>query len=125
MKIDVDCLVGNAHRTAAQFKWSAVLAERYFIVLEALHGVAAVACATAFSESDFSDSIAPPESPAQQANGTQFIFFSGGEPCSADRARSNFSCQFRRRIRSIKSPLRIGIHGITHPSAATKASQSS
>ena len=35
MQIHVNCLVGNPHRAAAQFKWAAVLAERYFVVLEA------------------------------------------------------------------------------------------
>ena len=39
MKIDVNCLVGNAHCPPAQLEWATILAEGYFIVLKALRGV--------------------------------------------------------------------------------------
>ena len=90
MKIDVNCLVGDAHRTAAQFKWLAVLPERYFVMLEALHS-AAGSPPNRLLRIRFFRLDRYVESPAQQANRTQIIFFRCGEIRTADDTSPHFS----------------------------------
>ena len=78
-QVDVNRFVGDAHRTSAQLKWPAILTERYFVMLEALHSVARSAHIRLFGTS-----YRFVQSPAQQANGTRIIFLSGREIPSAD-----------------------------------------
>ena len=112
-KIDIERFVGDAHRTATQLERSAVFAEHYFVVLEAARWMLRSRTGDIFRRR-LSRLRPANESFPQQANGTQIIFFSGGEISPADRARSNFSRQFRRRVRAIKRPE--NRHSRHHPS---------
>src|SRR4029077_13781310 len=90
MQIDVYCLVGNAHRTPPQFKWSAVLPERYFVMLEALHSAAGSPRNRLF-RIRFLRVDRYVQSSAQQANRTQIISFRCGEIRTADDTSPHFS----------------------------------